>query len=86
MRDEAIRFAIGLLGRLSAALYALQREPVWRSFDGRVIPVREMGDKHLDNAIRLVMRQIQAGEPAPRVLVYMMAEQARRRGLHREQS
>lgn len=74
LRDRFWRFVIAVSAALQRYAWARLRVHVWRTFDGRVIPVRSMSDTHLRNAIRLLER---GDEPQPIYEVLLM-EQFRR--------
>jgi len=81
MRDRVLRWCIDKTSRLTAALYALQGVPVWRSFDGRVTPISEMTTDHLKNSVRMLMRQaMKEGTALPPVYIFMVQELAARHG------
>jgi hypothetical protein len=61
---------------------ALLTMPVWKSANGRLVPLNEMDDQHLDNAIKMVQTGRRAnGESAavgPHGLPHLEAEKKRR--------
>ena len=72
-----------VLDALRAWLYARAvKEPVWRTFDGRVMLVREMSDGHLRNAIRMLSRP---GD-SPVMLAALQSEHWRRFSVPKESS
>lgn len=50
---------------VQAALKPPAGTETWRSHDGRVMRVQEMTNRHLLNALALLLRQLNDGEPAP---------------------
>lgn len=78
MTDATIRRLIHWLGQLQALLFAMIKEPTWRSQDGRITPVRKMDSNHLANTIRYIERGCDGLRPPPPVLQIMIAEQQAR--------
>lgn len=65
-KDAFWYWIVGALGAIQAFIIErLIKEPVWRSFDGRVNTPRTMSDRHLSNTIAMLDRWIAEGEGAP---------------------
>lgn len=65
-KDAFWYWLIGMLGKLQAFIIQYQiKEPIWRSFDGRVYVPRTMSDQHLGNTVALIERRFGEGEPMP---------------------
>ena len=77
--DNQLRRLIGVLATAQDYVYRAQAVPTWTSADGRVIPITEMDDRHLQNAINLIERGAPHSLKRARVLPALHAESERRR-------
>lgn len=64
--DSFWYWIVGKLGDLQDFIIRYKiKEPVWRSFDGRVHVPSTMSNSHLANTIRMIDRLVEDGEPEP---------------------
>jgi hypothetical protein len=54
------------------------KEPVWRSFNGRVTLIKDMEDRHLTNCIMMLQRNGDRSSP----MFGRMLREAYKRGIH----
>lgn len=53
-------------------------EPVWRSSDGRITPIKDLEDSHLNNIVRMLQRQWVIYGKDQRIAPFIFREHIRR--------
>lgn len=77
--DDRIRRVIEWLAVAQEYLYRAQAVPAWTSADGRVTPITELDDQHLENCIRLIERNAPHAAKRSHMLPALRLERERRR-------
>lgn len=82
LKDAFWYWVVGVLGDVQAIIIERKvREPVWRSFDGRVTTPKMMGDRHLEKTVAMCQRDFADGEPYPVQYPALLKELHERRRL-----
>ena len=83
IKDNWDRFWYGVVDALGTIqtniLVYVIKQYVWRSFDGRVTPIREMTDGHLRNAYNMLLRK---DDPRSKPIRELFQREADRRGIN----
>ena len=75
-----VKHIIKSLGYLQERLYKYQGVPTWRSFDGRVRPIKDLSDSHL---VSIIAKCIRERSEIPDAVLEELAKRKATRERHR---